>query len=186
MARGLLTYFVQKLPGRPGIWVRRRVYGRYLGHRNFTILEDVILEGLAENIRAGVDLQINTGVKLFSGEGTLRIGSHVFINNGCFFSANRSKIVIGDNCLFGNRVSVLCSNHQFKDPLTPIRLQPRVMKPVIIGNDVWIGSHAVLLPGTIIGDGAVVAAGAVVSNEVPELHVVGGVPARTIKVRGES
>ena len=80
----------------------------------------------------------------------------------------------------------MCSNHQFADRQASIRLQPKVMQPVKIGRDVWIGSHAVLLPGTTIGDGAVVAAGAVVNGKVPAYHVVGGVPARTIKVRGET
>jgi len=59
------------------------------------------------------------------------------------------------------------------------------MKEIKIGNDVWIGAHAVILPGVTINDGSVIAAGAVVTRDVPPYSVVGGVPAKAIKQRGD-
>ncbi len=59
------------------------------------------------------------------------------------------------------------------------------MKEVHIGNDVWLGAHAVVLPGVTINDGSVVAAGAVVANDVPRYSVIAGMPAKVIKRRGE-
>lgn len=89
-----------------------------------------------------------------------------------------AEIRIGNNCLIGPDVGVYTAGH---------RLQPegRVFDgygmPVTIGNDVWIGGHSTILPGVTIGDGAVVAAGAVVIKDVPSRTLVGGNPARLIK-----
>ena len=106
----------------------------------------------------------------------ITIGRDVFINSGCHFQ-DQGGITIGDGSLIGHNVVIATINHD----LEPENNRKNHYAPVMIGNHVWIGSNATVLAGVAIGDWAVVAAGAVVTQEVPPLTVVGGVPARVIK-----
>ncbi|MBD3348108.1 MAG: hypothetical protein GF400_02795 [Candidatus Eisenbacteria bacterium] len=116
--------------------------------------------------------------------GRIFLGSRVAISRGAVVSA-RAVVRIGDDALIGPYAMITSSNHEYRDPATPIRSQKHVSAPVEIGEDVWIGGHAIVLPGTLVGRGAVVAAGAVVTGDVPPYSVVAGVPARVIGHRGE-
>lgn len=122
-----------------------------------------------------------TGVIRELGE-ELIIGDNVGIAANAFI-AMRGKLEIGDNTIFGPGVSIHCENHNFSDLETPIRLQGATRKGVKIGKDCWIGSKAVILDGVTIGDHVIVAAGAVVTKDVPDYSIVGGVPAKVIKTR---
>ena len=104
------------------------------------------------------------------------VGKRVFINSGCCFQ-DQGGIEIGDDVLIGQQVVIATLNHD----LHPAKRGSMTPKPVKIGNQVWIGAHATILPGVTIGDGAVVAAGAVVTKDVPPNTVVAGVPAKIIK-----
>jgi acetyltransferase-like isoleucine patch superfamily enzyme len=106
----------------------------------------------------------------------LTIGKRVFINSGCKFQ-DQGGISIGDDVLIGHNVVIATLNHSF-DPEHRGDLVPRRVQ---IGNKVWIGANATILPGIKIGDGAIIAAGAVVTKDVAPLTVVGGVPAKLIK-----
>ena len=106
----------------------------------------------------------------------ITVGKNVFINSGCCFQ-DQGGIEIGDNVLIGQQVVIATLNHD----LLPEKRANMLPAPVKIGNGVWIGAHATILSGVTIGDGAVVAAGAVVTKDVPENTVVGGVPAKIIK-----
>ncbi|MDE5549461.1 MAG: sugar O-acetyltransferase [Clostridia bacterium] len=110
----------------------------------------------------------------------ITIGKNVFINSGCCFQ-DQGGIEIGDNALIGQQVVLATLNHD----LSPEKRASMIPAPIKIGKDVWIGAHATILSGVIIGDGAIVAAGAVVTKDVPENTVVGGVPAKIIKKIGE-
>ena len=111
------------------------------------------------------------------------IGDNVHINRQAhIWAGENSKIVIGSDVLTGPGCFITSDNHTIhKD--RPIRLQPASEQDVHIGSDVWLGAHAVILPGVTIGDGAVVAAGAVVTQDVDPYTVVGGVPARKVAQR---
>ena len=100
----------------------------------------------------------------------------MFINSGCCFQ-DQGGIEIGDGTLIGHQVVIATLNHD-PDPEKRGDMFPR---PVKIGAKVWIGSHATLLPGVTVGEGAIAAAGAVVTRDVPPRSVVAGVPARVIK-----
>ncbi len=106
----------------------------------------------------------------------IHIGKDVFINSGCRFQ-DHGGIIIGDGALIGHNVVLATINHD----LDPLKCGDNILAPIIIGERVWIGASATILPGVRIGDGAVVAAGAVVTKDVPENVVVGGVPARVLK-----
>ncbi|WP_420717560.1 acyltransferase [Emcibacter sp.] len=108
------------------------------------------------------------------------IGKNCQINENVFIQGAR----IGNDVLIAPNVAILCSKHHYKSPDIPIIQQGEEwdLFPVI-GNDVWIGRNAIILPGVRIGDGAVVAAGAVVSRNVAPFAVVAGVPAEKINER---
>ena len=106
----------------------------------------------------------------------IHIGKNVFLNMGCKFQ-DQGGITIGDGSLIGHNVVLATLNHDL-DPSTRKSMTPA---PIRIGKNVWIGSNSTVLPGVTIGDGAVIAAGAVVTGDVPERTLAGGVPARIIR-----
>lgn len=106
----------------------------------------------------------------------ITIGKHVFINMGCKFQ-DQGGIFIDDGALIGHNVVLATLNHDI-DPNTRHSMTPR---PIRIGKNAWIGANAVVLPGVSVGDGAIIAAGAVVSQDVPPCTIVGGVPAKVIR-----
>lgn len=106
----------------------------------------------------------------------ITIGKNVFINAGCKFQ-DQGGIAIGDGALIGHNVVMATLNH---DP-APYKRSTMHPAPIVIGKNVWIGAGAVLLAGITVGDGAIIAAGAVVTKDVPQNTVVGGVPAKFIK-----
>lgn len=106
----------------------------------------------------------------------IKLGKNVFINSGCCFQ-DHAGIEIGDGTLIGHQVVIATLNHA-QDPLSRADMFP---KPVKIGKNVWIGAHATILPGVTIGDNAIIAAGAVVTKDVENNAVAGGVPAKKIK-----
>jgi acetyltransferase-like isoleucine patch superfamily enzyme len=108
----------------------------------------------------------------------LKIGVMCYINRGCVFDA-LAPIDIGDEVSFGHEVLITTSAHRIGTPERRAGLvEPR---PVRIGHGAWLASRAVILPGVEIGDGAIVAAGAVVTRSVPPNVLVGGAPARVIR-----
>lgn len=106
----------------------------------------------------------------------LRFGKRVFINSGCRFQ-DQGGITIGDDTLIGHNAVIATINHS----LDPAENRRNYHKPVVIGNHVWVGANVTILPGVTIHDWAVIAAGAVVTRDVPAYAVAGGVPARIIK-----
>ena len=106
----------------------------------------------------------------------IHIGKYVFINMGCKFQ-DQGGIFIGDGALIGHNVVLATLNHA----MSPHDRGTMIPAPIHIGKNVWIGSNSTILPGVTIGDGAIVAAGAVVTRDVPENTIVGGVPARIMR-----
>lgn len=106
----------------------------------------------------------------------ITIGNHVFFNSGCKFQ-DQGGITIDDGALLGHNVVLATLNHCM-NPEQRANLEPA---PIHIGRNVWIGANAMVLPGVTIGDGAVIAAGAIVTKDVPANTIVGGIPAKKIK-----
>lgn len=129
-------------------------------------------------------------------------GKMVNIEKGAFFASDTclgeksgigaysiiaNTTVIGSNVMMARECIINPSNHKMDDVLRPMNQQGfEPVRPVIIDDDVWIGSRAIILPGVHIYRGGVVAAGAVVTQDVPEYAIVGGVPARIIRFRNKS
>ena len=106
----------------------------------------------------------------------IHLGKNVFINSGCHFQ-DQGGIYIGDGTFIGHNVILATLNHDL-NPNSRADMWP---KPIHLGKKVWIGSGAIVLPGVSIGDNSVIAAGSVVTKNVPENSVYGGNPAKFIK-----
>lgn len=120
---------------------------------------------------------------------SLRCGEHIYLGKNshinqycCIWASKNSKIVLGDNLLMGPGVKIFSSNHSSKMGI-PMNVQPFVEKDIIIGTDVWLGANSVVVAGVTIGDGAIIAAGSVVTKDVPAYTIMGGIPAKPIKKR---
>jgi len=119
----------------------------------------------------------------------ISVGDDVYIGPGASFMALISSISIGDKVMFGPNVTIRGGNHSthiigkfMADYRTPDK-RKEDDQPVIIENDVWIGTGAIILKGVRIGRGAIIAAGAVVTRNVPPYSITGGIPAKLIKFR---
>jgi acetyltransferase-like isoleucine patch superfamily enzyme len=128
-----------------------------------------ILEKKVQDVAVFTPIYINYGKNI-------SIGKNVFINFDCTFLA-LGGITIEDDVLIGPKVSLVTENH----PLNPEHRKGLICKPILIKKNAWIGANSTILAGVTIGKNAVVAAGAVVSKDVPDNTVVGGIPAKIIK-----
>lgn len=114
------------------------------------------------------------------------IGENCLINHNNLIQAGKSaagSISIGNYVHTGTNVVMLGFNHGFYTRELPTKEQDYMDAPIVIGDDVWIGTGAIILAGVNIGKGAIVAAGAVVNKDVPPFAIVGGVPAKVLKER---
>lgn len=129
----------------------------------------IILDTKVQDVTVFTPLYINYGKHI-------SIGKNVFINFDCTLLA-LGGITIEDDVLIGPKVSLITESH----PLDPEQRKGLIGKPIHIKKNAWIGANATILPGVTIGENAVVAAGAVVSKDVPDNTIVGGIPAKFIK-----
>lgn len=137
----------------------------------------MILRGRAD--ACGDVVRMSHGVTIV-GMHRLRLGSHVSIHAGCYVDAT-GGISIGDNVSIAHGTSILSSGHTWDEVDIPIRDNPLHLLETVICDDVWVGCGARILGGVRIGSRSVVAAGAVVTRDVPAGVVVAGVPARIRK-----
>ncbi len=140
----------------------------------------------AMGLSIGPDTSIHLGCRLlFFGPGQLRrnqvrIGANSIVNRDCVLDC-RGPLTIGDNVSISAEVAILTASHRWQEP----GFEPE-FAPVVIDDYAWIGTRATVLPGTRVGRGAVVSAGAVRGGDIPPLAVVSGVPARVIGTRPEA
>ncbi len=113
--------------------------------------------------------------------GNLELGEHIYIGPGAWFIL-RGRCTIGRGTILGPRCKIHTSNHRYYGTMLPYDAIYEV-KDVHIGENVWIGADVSIMPGVTIGEGAVVAACACVTKDVPACAVVGGNPARVLKYR---
>jgi acetyltransferase-like isoleucine patch superfamily enzyme len=181
-ARGMLNAKYGRLIARLGWWklrLRRRL----------------LLDGLAF-IGPGCSLEVGPGAvlelgrwcwvghgcKLRSHEGHVSIGAKTVLGQECTISSFQ-HVSIGRECVIADRVMLIDFDHGMVEVERPIRLQGIYKRDVRVGNNVWIGYGACILRGVTVGDNAVIGTNAVVTRDVPANAVVGGVPARVIRMR---
>lgn len=159
-----------------------------LGKRGILVIgRGVLLQGLS----VSGSLEISAGTQLLKGcrsSGQVTIGKFTKIGRHCQF---HGSVTIGNYCAFAEDVFVIANNHRHDLPAIQVNFQRDIFPslplasedPVVIGNNVWLGKSAIVLPGVTVGDGAIIGAGAVVTKDVPEYAIVAGNPAKFIRKR---
>ena len=140
-----------------------------------------ILRNILLPYQKGINVTIWDHVQIDS-PSKLKIGNNVSVNRGCILHAG-GEIEIGNDVLIGPAVIIYSQNHSYRDLSKKIINQGYNTKKVNIGSNGWIAANAIILPGVTIGEGAVVAAGSVVTKDVDPNTIVGGNPAIFIKNR---
>ncbi|MDP4269349.1 MAG: sugar O-acetyltransferase [Bacteroidota bacterium] len=133
------------------------------------ILSQITGQNINESTTLFTPFHVNLGI-------FTRIGKNVFINSDCSF-LDIGGITIEDEVLIGPKVSIITEGH----PIDTKDRKSLIVKPILIKRNAWIGAGATILPGVSIGENSVVAAGAVISKDVPNNCVVAGVPAKVVK-----
>ncbi|HEY81487.1 MAG TPA: acyltransferase [Anaerolineae bacterium] len=159
--------------------------------RSVTFEDDVKIDALSRHgVHIGDNVSIGrfsviecTGVLIHLGEG-FWIGDNSNLGDYNFVGA-AGGVRIGRHVLIGQGVRFHSENHVFTRTDIPIKAQGVTNEGIVVEDDVWLGSGVIVLDGVTIGRGAVVAAGSVVTKDVPRFAIVGGVPAKVIKYRGE-
>lgn len=151
-----------------------KVYMSALGREGITLGDNV---GLGAYSRAIVSTSLNN-IGSF-----IRIGNNVGIGEFAYLGG-AGGLEIGDDCIIGQYFSCHPENHNYGDSESLIRLQGVTRKGIMIGKNCWIGSRVTILDGVAVGDGCIIAAGAVVTKSFPANSIIGGVPAKLLKARG--
>jgi acetyltransferase-like isoleucine patch superfamily enzyme len=133
-------------------------------------------------IRFGRFVWIGDGSKIRCHEGVVEIGAKTVMGQECTISAYR-RVRIGEQCVIADRAMFIDFDHGVVEVERPIRLQGIYKRDVEVGNNVWIGYGACILRGVSVGDNSVIGTNAVVTKDVPANAIVGGVPARIIRMR---
>ena len=204
----LILFCFGWIPTIIGIGLRGIIYRLILHMEGSAAIENNVRLRFANNIKLGHGVYLDQGTYLHACPRGIDIGSETIVMHGAvlhvynFRNMPHSGIKIGKNSLIGeycvirgqggvqigDRVytspftQIIAVNHVFNDPHQPFMEQGITAEGIIIEDDVWIGAGAIVTDGVRIGKGAVIAAGAVVTNNVPPHTVVGGVPAKPIKV----
>ncbi len=164
-------------------WLKLRFRGR------------LVTDGIAF-VGPGVQLEIGRGAKLYLGrwswlghgtkirvhEGEVRIGAKTVMGQECTISAFE-HVSIGRECVIADRVMLIDFDHGMVEVERPVRLQGIYKRAVRVGHNCWVGYGACVLRGVTIGDNCVLGTSAVVTRDVPDNAVVGGVPARILRMR---
>lgn len=148
---------------------------------NTALTIDEVRERLSEITGRQIDKSTTIFIPFYTNFGlNIKIGKNVFINHACSF-LDLGGITIEDDVLIGPRVNLTTENH----PVSPSQRKSLVLKSILIKKNAWIGAGVTVLPGVTIGTNSIIAAGAVVTKDVPDNSIAGGIPARVIKDVGE-
>jgi acetyltransferase-like isoleucine patch superfamily enzyme len=173
-----------------------RLLSRYLWRRLFTVAgwrwqtDGLVFFGphlqlqigKRGTIRFGRFVWIGDGTKIRCHEGTVEIGDKTVFGQECTISAYQ-RVRIGEQCVIADRAMFIDFDHGVTEVERPIRQQGIYKRDTIVGSNVWIGYGACVLRGVRVGDNSVIGTNAVVTKDVPANAVVGGVPARVLRMR---
>lgn len=152
-------------------------------HPSVRVYPNVVTEtNYGGSITVGKNTELLYGVLLMTYGGNITIGERCSINPYTVLYGH-GNLTIGNDVLIAGHCLIIPANHQFEDRNIPINLQGESKKGIVIADNVWIGSGCRILDGVRIGQGAIIAAGAVVNKDVPAFSIIGGVPAKILKNR---
>tara|TARA_Y100001970_G_C14254263_1_gene874038 strand:+ start:1112 stop:1729 length:618 start_codon:yes stop_codon:yes gene_type:complete len=181
-----LEFFIARIPGRFGFFIRCQYFQRRLRFKfKNNRFETGIKIEFPKHIEMGSNSYFGIDCKIYASDNSyVSIGSNVTLNANVMINARgKGSIVVGDNVLIGPNVVVRSNNHNFANITTPIINQGMSYGQIIINRNVWIGSNSVILPNCELGEGSIIAAGAIVTSDVEPYTIVGGVPAKLIAKR---
>ncbi len=165
------------------LWLRIRWRGRLQTDGICFFCPGVTLEiGRNATLRIGRFAWIGDDTKIRVHEGSVEIGAKTVMGQECTISAYQ-RVSIGRECILADRVMLIDFDHGVVEVERPIRLQGIYKRDVRVGHNVWMGYGACILRGVTVGDNAIVGTSAVVTRDVPTNAVVGGIPARVIRMR---
>jgi acetyltransferase-like isoleucine patch superfamily enzyme len=165
------------------LWLKLRWRGRLITDGICFICPGVKLEiGPRAQLHIGRWAWVGHGCKIRVHEGEARIGAKTVMGQECTISAYQ-HVSIGRECIVADRVMLIDFDHGVVEVERPIRLQGIYKRDVNVGSNVWMGYGSCVLRGVTVGDNAIVGTNAVVTKDVPANAVVGGVPARVIRMR---
>src|SRR5919202_616454 len=173
-----------------------RLLGRYLRRRLFTSAgwrwktDGLVFfgKGLQLQIAKGAEVRfgrtswIGDGTKIRCHEGVVEIGAKTVMGQECTISAYRS-VRIGEQCVIADRAMLIDFDHGVVEVERPIRLQGIYKRDVVLGSNVWVGYGACFLRGVTVGDNSVIGTYSLVNRDVPANAVVGGIPAKVLRMR---
>ncbi len=165
------------------LWLKLRWRDRLVTDGLCFVCRGVKLEiGREARVELGRWSWLGDGCKIRAHEGVVSIGARSVLGQECTLSSYQ-RISIGRECIIADRTMMIDFDHSAEDVERPIREQGIYKREVTVGHNVWIGYGACILRGVTVGDNAVVGTSAVVTGDVPDNAVVGGVPARLLRMR---
>lgn len=176
-----ITFIVKLLPRKSRVFL-------FESSRNFKGvvgmgIRYILIKSIAK--KCGDNVSIHPGVYIFNTE-NLEIGSHVSIHPMSYIepgSDTKEGIVIGKNVSIAHSVTIMATNHNYESIDVPIKDQGVTTKKVIIEENVWIGAKVTILSGRNIGCGSIIASNSVVTKDILQYTIVGGIPSKLIKSR---
>ncbi|GGD50611.1 sugar O-acetyltransferase [Muriicola marianensis] len=164
-------------PGWPKAWKQVNRAIELSSALNTSTSVDEIRDRLSELIGQKIDGTTRVFIPFYTNFGKhIRIGEHVFINHACTF-LDLGGITVEDNVQIGPKVNLITENH----PLDPEDRKSLDLGGILIKRNAWLGAACTILPGVTVGENSVVAAGAVVTKDVPDNTVVAGIPAKVVR-----
>jgi len=181
-----ISWYIRKLLGKIKYQWSIYKYSKY----NQMVFEDNVEIRAIERLNVGQNTIIGANSLLHCGgrkwcnfKGSIKIGKDSYIGpNSILFGAG--EIEIGDNVMLGPGVICVSHQHGFQESSKVMQDQPMEFGKIIVEDDVWVGSNAVVLPNIKISRGSIIGAGAVVTRDIPSFSIAVGVPAKVIKARG--
>ncbi|MEO5891104.1 MAG: acyltransferase [Ferruginibacter sp.] len=157
----------------------------YFKNAGVKLGKGVLLKGLSYDIIVGKDLQIydHCVIEMVGDAAKLAIGQGCLLSYGVLLSC-KEAITIGNDVMIGEYTSVRDASHSYKDRAKSMKAGVDISSPIIIADDVWIGRGCIIMGGTVIETGVVVAANSVVKGRLEKYGIYGGTPAHLIKERG--
>lgn len=172
--------FGQRLSGRVGRLLAQWRRGVSI-HPSARISPDARICARGQAIHIGAQSIISQGAMI---QGNVTLGKNCSMQPYAILTGYADGgITIGNNVRIAPHVTIISGNHRFADTTRPICAQGVEAKPVVVEDDVWIAGRVNIMAGVTVGHGSVIAAGAVVTHDVPPMSVIAGVPARVIKTR---
>lgn len=173
------------IPGFTGVLARRVCYKPLLKScgKTLSISANVSIAGL-QNIALGDCFQICSRSSLFSADGRIVVGNRVLVNTNSTVNAeNGGEVIIGDDVVIAQNVVIRAADHRFDNTSKAVSTQGHAPGRICIGSGCWIAANCVITRDVTIGENSVVAAGSVVTADVPPRSIVGGVPAKVLYER---